>query len=181
MKKGMSGTMGDTLITVIAIFLAATLMFVFPLMAVSERSDDIAQLNVQTLTTQFVDNIRSTGKITDENYDNFAAKLATTGNTYDITFEVKVQDVNPKKAGGAVSSTKIGENLYYSEYTSQVLDKLNSGGQYLLKEGDIVSVNVKNTNKTISELLRGFFYSMSGNDTYQVAASHAGIVMTTGK
>ena len=32
--------MGDTLITVIAIFLAAILMFVFPLMALSERTDD---------------------------------------------------------------------------------------------------------------------------------------------
>ena len=36
--------MSDTLVTVIAIFLAATLMFVFPLMSVSERNDDIAQL-----------------------------------------------------------------------------------------------------------------------------------------
>ena len=36
--------MSDTLITVIAIFLGATLMFVFPLMSVSERNDDIAQL-----------------------------------------------------------------------------------------------------------------------------------------
>ena len=34
--------MGDTLITVIAIFLAAILMFVFPLMALSERTDDMA-------------------------------------------------------------------------------------------------------------------------------------------
>lgn len=36
--------MSDTLITVIAIFLSATLMFVFPLMSVSERNDDISQL-----------------------------------------------------------------------------------------------------------------------------------------
>ena len=48
--------MGDTLITVIAIFLAAILMFVFPLMALSERTDDMAQLSVQTATTEFVDN-----------------------------------------------------------------------------------------------------------------------------
>ena len=33
--------MGDTLMTIIAIFLAAILMFVFPLLAVSERNDDI--------------------------------------------------------------------------------------------------------------------------------------------
>ena len=56
--------MGDSLITIIAIFLAAILMFVFPLMSLSERTDDISQLAVQTATTEFVDNIRTTGKIT---------------------------------------------------------------------------------------------------------------------
>ena len=35
--------MGDSLITIIAIFLAAILMFVFPLMSLSERTDDISQ------------------------------------------------------------------------------------------------------------------------------------------
>ena len=38
--------MGDSLITIIAIFLAAILMFVFPLMSLSERTDDISQLAV---------------------------------------------------------------------------------------------------------------------------------------
>ena len=46
--------MSDTLITIIAIFLAAVLMFVFPLMSVSERNDDIAELSIQSATTDFV-------------------------------------------------------------------------------------------------------------------------------
>ena len=54
--------MGDSIITIVAIFLAAILMFIFPLMSLSERSDDIAQLSVQTTTAEFVDNIRATGK-----------------------------------------------------------------------------------------------------------------------
>ena len=87
--------MGDTLITIIAIFLAATLMFVFPLMSVSERTDDITQLNIQTLTTQFVDNIRTTGKFTEANYGTFIERLAATGNAYDVELEFKIQDSNP--------------------------------------------------------------------------------------
>ena len=63
--------MGDTLITVIAIGLAAVLMFVFPLMTMSDRTDDVSQLTVQTATTEFVDNIRSTGKITPDSYSSF--------------------------------------------------------------------------------------------------------------
>ena len=59
--------MGDSLITIVAIFLAAILMFVFPLMSISDRNDDVSLLAVQTETVEFVDNIRSTGKITQEN------------------------------------------------------------------------------------------------------------------
>ena len=56
--------MGDSFVTIIAIFLAAILMFVFPLMSISERTDDVSQLSVQTATTEFVDKVRTTGKLT---------------------------------------------------------------------------------------------------------------------
>lgn len=179
--------MGDSLITVVAIFLAAVLMFVFPLMSISERNDDISQLSVQTETVEFVDNIRATGKITQNNYDNFVQKLSATGNSYDIEIEVKVLDENPGKKSAQTATDKIGENVYYSEYTAQILEELRQAksgkvsGVKMLKEGDIVSVSVKNTNTTIAQMLKNFFYSISGNDTYQIEAQHAGVVMTNGK
>ncbi len=177
--------MGETLVTVTAIFLAAILMFVFPLMTVSERSDDISELNVQTLTSQFVDNIKSTGKLTLTNYDNFVQSLGATGNTYDVELEFKILDDNPGGKDTGSGLDKIGENVYYSVYTSQIEDVLygsgSSAGQYKLKEGDIVSVNVKNTNTTISQMLRNFFYSLVGNDSYTIAASSSGMVTNTGK
>lgn len=174
--------MGDTLITVIAIFLAAVLMFVFPLMSISDRNDDISQLAVQTQTVEFVDNIRSTGKITQDNYSAFIQKLSATGNTYDIELEVKILDENPGKKGAQASTDKIGENIYYSEYTSQIEEKLrNSTTKSMnLKEGDIISATVKNTNKTIAQTLKNFFYGISGNSTYQILGQHAGVVMTNG-
>ena len=171
--------MGDTLITVVAIFLAAILMFV-----ISERNDDISQLAVQTETVQFVDNIRSTGKITQEDYSNFIQTLAATGNSYDVEMEVKILDENPGKKSAQVQTDKIGENVYYSEYTKQIEDEIlkdNGKGQKKLKEGDMISVNVKNTNTTIAQMLKNFLYSISGNDTYQIEAKHAGVVMTNGK
>ena len=36
--------MSDTLITVIAIVLAAVLMLIFPLMTMADRTDDVSQL-----------------------------------------------------------------------------------------------------------------------------------------
>lgn len=174
--------MGDSLITIVAIFLAAILMFVFPLMSISERNDDIAQMVAQTATVEFVDNIRQTGRITEENYSSYTQTLAATGNSYDVELELKVLDENPGKKTAQTSGDKIGENIYYSEYTSQILDKINNSNTKTmkLKEGDIISVNVKNTNTTIGQMLKNFFYSITGNDTYAITASHSGVVMANG-
>ena len=172
--------MSDTLITVVAIALAAVLMFVFPLKTMSDRTDDVSQLTVETATTEFVDEIRTTGKITQDKYSKFLEAIGSTGNTYNVEMEVKVLDENPGKKSTQATRDKIGENVYYSLYTSQIEEKLKSG-TYNLKEGDIVSVNVKNTNQTLSQQLKNFFYTVTGKDTYTIAASHGGIVTATGK
>ena len=75
--------MGDSLGTVIVIAIAAILMFVFPVMTMADRTDDVSQLTVQTETTEFVDEIRTTGKITPEKYDQFVQSITSTGNLYD--------------------------------------------------------------------------------------------------
>lgn len=172
--------MGDSLITIVAIFLAAILMFVFPLMAMSERTDDVSQLAVQTATTDFVDNIRNTGKLTSSDYDKFLSTITSTGNSFEVDIEIQILDENPGVKTTQAEMTKIGENLYYNLYTSQVEEKLNNNGKITLKEGDMVSVTVKNTNQTISQMLKNFFYQLSGNDTYQITAQNAGIVNVNG-
>lgn len=173
--------MGDTLITVIAIALAAVLMFVFPLMTMADRTDDVSQLTVKTATTEFVDNVRTTGKLTLDKYGKFVENISSTGNAYDVEMEIKTLDENPGKKTTQAVSERIGENVYYSTYTSQILDDLNNnGGTKALKEGDIFSVSVKNTSSTMAQQLKNFFYTVTGNDTYTIAAEHAGVVSTTG-
>ena len=172
--------MGDSFITIIAIFLAAILMFVFPLMSMSERTDDVSQLAVNTATTEFVDTIRTTGKLTLDDYDKYIQTITATGNSFQVDMLVQVLDENPGVKTTQAEMTKIGENLYYNLYTSQIEDTLQSNGRITLKEGDLVSVSVKNTNQTISQLLKNFFYQIAGNDTYQIAAQHAGMVTVNG-
>lgn len=172
--------MGDSLITIIAIFLAAILMFVFPLMSLSERTDDISELAVQTATTEFVDNVRTTGKITLENYDKYIQTITATGNSFDVEMEIQQLDENPGAKVTQAEMTKIGENIYYNKYTSQIEEELADKGKMKLKEGDIVSVTVKNTNTTIAQQLRNFLYQVTGNETAQIAAKHGGIVTVNG-
>lgn len=176
--------MGDTLITVIAIVLAAVLMFVFPLMTMSDRTDDISQLTVETATTEFVDDVRTTGKLSMDKYSQFVQNISSTGNSYEVEMQLQVLDENPGKKTTQAESTKIGENVYYTMYTSQILETINpSSGvtkTLALKEGDMFSASVRNTNTTMSQQLKNFFYSVTGNDTYVIAAEHGGIVTANG-
>ena len=179
--------MSDTLITIVAILLATVLMFIFPLLSVSERSDDISRLAVQTATTEFVDTSRAIGKITMDNYTKLVTTIESTGNSYDIEMEVKVLDENIGKKSSWVQGTVIGENTYYSVYTAQIVEVLDdkdntykSNGVYTMKEGDYFSVSVKNTNKTLSQTIRGIFYSISGSDVYSIAGQHSGVVTANG-
>ena len=172
--------MSDTLITSVAILLAAVLMFIFPLLSVSERSDDISQLSVASATAEFVDNSRAVGKITMDNYTKLITTINATGNSYDVEMEVKVLDENVGKKSAWTEGTVIGENVYYSVYTSQIVESLEKNGIYTMKEGDIFSASVKNTNKTMSQTIRGVFYSIAGSDVYSIAAQHSGVCTANG-
>lgn len=172
--------MGDSTITIIAIFLAAVLMFAFPLMAMSDRNDDVNQLNVQTLTTDFVDKVRTTGKLTEDDYSKFVEQLAATGNTYDIQLEASILDENPGKKAVLTATTRIGDNEYYILYTSQILEQLGQNKVISFKEGDRFSASVKNTNATISQQLKNALLRVTGTDTYQISAKSAGVIAING-
>ena len=172
--------MGDTFMVVIVIAVTVVLMFVIPLMTMADRTDDVAQLTVSTATSDFVDNIRTTGKIIPEDYDKFIQTLSSTGNTYDVEFEVKVLDENPGKKAVQVQTDKIGENYYYGVFDSQVKEKLDANSSYILKEGDRVAVKVKNTSLTLSQQFKNFLYTVVGNDTYTIAAQYSGTVTVNG-
>ena len=166
--------MSDTLITVVAIVLAATLIFVVPVMTMADRFDTTSKAEVEALLTDFVEDIRTTGKITQEKYDKFQENLAATGYTFGTDMEVKVKDENPGKKPLQTAKDKIGENVYYSEYTTQILQELEEIDRYV--EQALFYVKVRNTNTTLSQQMKQFMYKIVGNDDASVVASKAGMV-----
>lgn len=169
--------MSDTLITVVAIGLAAVLMFVFPLITMSDRVDDTAQVSLQSETAKFVQDITSKGVLTKDDYLKFQAKLPTQ-NTYAIEMEIWRLDENPGKKTTQTNSKKIGENVYYCEYTSQIEAALFDKAPYkiTLKEGDMVVVRVKNTNTTMSQELS----PLPSSDISTQSAEGSGMVTVNG-
>ena len=167
----------DTLMIIIAIGVAAVLMFVFPLITMSDRVDDTAQVSLQSETAQFVQDITNKGQLTKEDYEKFQEKLPSQ-NTYRIEIEIWRIDENPGKKTTQTNSKKIGENVYYCEYTSQVENVLFNGiGKITLKEGDMVVVRVKNTNTTMSQELS----PLPTSDLSTLSAESSGMVTVNGK
>lgn len=178
------GENGDTLIIVIVIALSVILMFIFPLMTMGDRADDITQATVEAATREFVDNVCTKGKITPDDLTTFRQKINSTGYLYDVEIQVKVLDENPGKKSVQVNRDKIGENLYYTVETSQITDivepETGTPKPYLLKEGDLIYVNVRSASQGIARQLKNFFYTVIGDDTYDIAASESGMSRTTG-
>lgn len=56
--------MSDTLMTIIGIFLAVILMFIFPLMEIGGKSDEMSQTVVEVAVSDFVNKVATQGKIT---------------------------------------------------------------------------------------------------------------------
>lgn len=181
--------MDETLIDVIGIITAIIIMLVVPLLLVSERADDISQLLVQTATAEFVDEVIKTGQITSKRYQQLVSALGSSGNTYDIDIEVKILDENSAKkvVDEYGSQGQVGNNTYYSIFTTQIEEKIRSTsdesgyGRLVLKQGDEISVTVKNNNKTLAQSLKKFYYNATQGDIHIIAATATGTIAINGK
>ena len=168
--------MSETLITVVAIVLVAGLIFFVPLVTMADRFDTTSQSEVEAIVSDFVEEVRTTGKITETKYSQFLENLNSLGYTFDVEMEIKNIDENQGKKTSQTSNYKNGENVYYIEYKAQVEEELEKNGVKKLKTGDIVLVEVRNTNLTLSQQLKNWAYKIVGNDTATIIASKAGMV-----
>ncbi|MBB1523407.1 MAG: hypothetical protein HG467_004245 [Clostridiales bacterium] len=171
--------MQDTVITIIAILVAGVLLFIFPIMAVAERNNDISQSITEKAVADFVTEVASSGSITSQNYSKLVNTLSTTGNTYDVEMEVKKIDENVGKKSQWVNNKVIGENQQYSINTSQISESLKNRGVYNLKAGDTFSVKVKNSNKTLAQNFRSLI-NPAGTDKSEISAQESSVVTATG-
>ncbi len=174
--------MSDTLMSIIGIFLAIVIMFVFPLMELAGKGDEVSQTVVEVAVADFVNTVATTGQITWSDYNELVQKLYSTGNSFDIQIEAQILDDNPRRATTTASSDVLGEYRYYSVYTNTILSELekSENSKYQLKNDDYIIVSVKNTNTTMGTQLKNLLYNLIGKDTYTIGTSSSALVLNTG-
>ena len=181
--------MEDSTVSIIGILIATILMFIVPLILIADRGDDISQLTAETLTAQFVDTIIKQGKITNEDYQRYLSSLQASGNTCDVSMEIKILDKNTAQRETNIDS-EVGQNSYYSIFTTQIQERLlatdadpsslSKTGQIILKEGDIISVTTKNSSKTLSQTLKNVYYTIRGEDLHIITSTSTGTIAVNG-
>ena len=168
--------MKDIPITIGAIVLTVIVIIVIPVMTMADRFDTTAQTEVDAIVSDFVEEVRTTWKLTQEKYSQLTTNLNSLGYTFDVEMEIKALDENQRKKASQTAKDKIGENSYYSYYTSQIEEQLNNNRSITLVSGSIVSVKVINTNPTMAQQMKNFMYKVVGNDTALIVSSKAGMV-----
>ena len=153
--------MEDSLSIIFAVIISLLLMFLFPMIDTWEMQDNLSYVVVYSSVTDFVDTIRNTGYITQDALDAFESKLYSTGNTFSITLEHREFNED--------------FNAYLNTYTNEILDTIETAGEYKLDKYDYFYVTVKNTNRTQATVLSDFLSSSAG-DNFKIGVSYGGIV-----
>ena len=164
---------------ILAIFVAAVIMFGYPLITMAGKTDKAAQVAVETSTNRYVDVIRTTGKIKQEDYEAYLKEISATGNAFEVELELQTLDENASKKATQGEGVVQSKSTYTIYYTTQILEMMKPDGVLNLKEGDIISAKVTSTNTTIFQQLTKY---LGKNSTAgAIVASSSGVVTTTSK
>ena len=186
MKKGVcqnfnfgnTNVMARSFLIVGAILATVVLIVVVPMVTTADRAEQISSELVQQAVSETVDSVSGTGTFSMDDYEKLSSKLATTGNKYNIELKALILDENYVKKTTQTEYSKIGENLYVTEYSPQVLEKMEKS-DFELAEGDIFSITATLESTSLSQQLRNFLYTISGNDESNVIAHDSAMVGQT--
>lgn len=155
--------MGDIIGRTLGIFLAVSLLFLLPLLYFAERQETVEQMYLITETADFVDTVRTTGRLTKESYEAFKEKLNGLSGRYEL-----------KMTGSRQRIELSGQTLYLNKeefYKKQIEEELFKEGAYSFCEGDFFRVElVKQSsgflNRMENFLFAGLFDSKSAQVYY---------------
>lgn len=177
--------MRDNVSIIIAAIVGGILVVLMPLISILERQDNMTYNVALTLTTNFVDEIRSKGFIDKKSYNDYMGKMAQTGCLYEYQIEAHKKIIIPvSDDDGNIITGKYEEDTLIQNkkdieavlYSTDTQDVKSSEKKevYLFDEGDEFYIKVKNTNATSSSMLYKFISGQSNETVINV--SYGGII-----
>ncbi len=160
----------STPIVIIGIVVALGIMFLFPLIAMTEQHDDMALTQAQTIVNEFVNKVATNHEFSQLDVDNLQLSLASTGYAWDPEITIQQLEENAaKKANGA--TVQVGDGAYVSIYMTQILNQLAANKNIKLNSGDTITLKATLVSTKRSDEFKNSFYKFTGNEKDSVQAS----------
>ncbi len=177
--------MDETLITIVVILIGTVVIIVFPMMAVAQRNDDIAQSLLQSETSEYVNKIATEGKITASGLEAYLDSLPP-DHVYNYEIEIQKDAGNLDKPTVITSGDLPGENARIFYYTTDVEDCLYpineaEAKDYLLNINDNIIFKVYQVDTSFAQQLMNICYMISGKGTSATAASASAMCVRDGR
>ena len=153
----------NTFSKIMALFFATFMMVYFVGYQNYKKLEDLAYIQVNTATVNFVDSVRQKGYISPKMYQEFEIAIHTGSEVlYEIEMEHYQKTYNPVYTNPADKNTFTGEYTvdYEGYYKDQIADVLFNNTtlpiderQYKLQKDDLFSVTVTNKTKFKSTMM----------------------------
>lgn len=142
--------MSDAFGKITGFLLAAVLMYFIPVVFFANRQQNIAQLYIIAESTELVETVKNTGRLTRDMYETFENDVMSLGGRYSI----KLARIHYEYG--------IDENGNYGryevcDYTPQLMEEMAESEKILFAENDFVYVEVRRIEKSILDKMAGLF------------------------
>ncbi len=165
--------MDDILGRLFIIFVGIAILFYVPVTIMAKKQDTTAQSYIDNAVTEFVDNARTTSRITEDAYENMVEKIYIAHSPCKVSIYHGASYVTPDPA-------HTGDVTYHQEYFSEadilsVITDDTNPRDYELKDGDYIKVIVYNETPTLGDRLLGMI-ALSAETNKSLFTSYGGYV-----
>ncbi len=167
--------MEDILGKVVSTIIAIMVLLFAPVMLIAIKTEDAVETFVKTKTVEFVDQSRSTGMITPDNYLTYAHTIGMTGN-YTIQLEHRAKVAFPDE-DSSDASYKIGFRAFFRDEILNEMFGNNESNEYLMSNGDYLTVTVTSQAHSFTNSFTRLF---TGQNAAGVSVSYGGYVGNSG-
>lgn len=148
--------MGDILGRMLGIFLAVGLLFLIPALYFTERQETVEQMYLITETADFVDTVRTTGRLTKENYEDFQLRCKGLSGMYELKMTARHQRIEISE-----QILCLQKEEFYEKQIKAILEK---EGEYFFNDGDFFRVELVKKSSGLFGKVRNFILSGLSED-----------------
>lgn len=126
------------------------LLFITPLLYMAQKQDSITQLYVTQETIKLADDIRASGRVSRNMYNDYISRIDKTGNLYNIEITHSHKRIAPDYNEVTNTTLDSVSSYFYNTYEEEIFEAFDEGKDYYFSQGDYITVKVVNRNQTLA-------------------------------